>query len=99
MPARRPKAAYDAAYWASEAASGSGSPPDFRGGGIVSPVGTPPMRIGPWQVGCSVAGDNMFWLTAPDTTYSVKAYEPDKLPAEVQQLAEHLSSAETRTAD
>ncbi len=84
---RRYRADYRVAYWSDVQDMDLKKPPDLRSSGQVKNGGGPELPIGPWQFSYQASSEDMFWLTRPDPSYSVEAFESDRLPARFQGLS------------
>jgi len=73
---------YDAGYWSNASKYGS-EPADGRTSGKVTNRGGPNLLVGPWRFSCSTAGANMLWLTRPDATFIVEAFEPEQFSGDL----------------
>ena len=88
-----PRSAYrvecDVSFWSDANDFGGKILPDSRSSRLLTtnPFG-PNLVIGKWTFGCSVGGETMFWLMRPDATYSVEAFEVERLPSELLWIVE-----------
>jgi len=80
---------YEVLYWSDAKGMEPSSPPDSRSSGRLTYGGQPDLRIGPWGFRWMFLGvfeEPVIWLTRPDQTCSVEAFEPQSLPAHLQWL-------------
>ncbi|MBN1491242.1 MAG: hypothetical protein JXA69_15120 [Phycisphaerae bacterium] len=79
-------AAYRALYWSDAQTFGPATPPDRTFAGTINTLTDTarPTTIGPWPIWPRWGNETMFWLMRPDNTYSIEAYERDRLPEELQ---------------
>ena len=75
-------ARYVVGYWAKNG-DFARTPPDSINSGTVKNIGYPEVRVGPWNLRCSLGSENMLWLYRPDSTYQVEAFTADAFPGDL----------------